>query len=149
MELPPKSYVLANIDAKLDSKKDLFTADSQSNMFSIKLQDAAFDTQTNVFKSHYAMHIKNLETLLLKESKLKSKDPVDVNGVITFNKSLILTGNIIGIGKKTEFKYSQQRLKVDAKNLVLIRFFSMLGIPPDATGRKGGDHHRRRPRHGR
>lgn len=134
VELPPKSYVLANVDAKLKGEKVLFTADSKSNMFGMKLQDAIFDMKKNEFTSRYAMHIKNLETLLLKESKLKSKDPVDVNGHITFKKTLMLTGDIIGLGKKTAFTYSKQRLKVNAKNLALMRFFSMLGIPHYVSG---------------
>ena len=134
IELPKKSYILAKIDAKLAGENVVFSADSKSNIFNMQLKNAAFNIEKKEFLSSYDMHIKNIQTLL-KGSKIKSQDPIDISGKIKFNETLLLTGEIKGMGEKTSFEYANKKLKLNAKHMVLEQLFTMFAMPNYVKGK--------------
>jgi len=61
ISLPPLSAVSGRIDMKLEGKKLLFSSHSQSNIFTLAVEDAIFDVDKNHLDASYVLNMKNLE----------------------------------------------------------------------------------------
>lgn len=114
-------------------KKLRANATVHSTLTDVTLTDLKYDLRDKILLSHYSLLMHDLNALIPK-SKVAGGTPVRAEGNLKFAKSLSISGQMKGLGKKVDFSYDSQTAKVDASLLFVEKLLVFTGLPVYVKG---------------
>lgn len=134
INLPSKTIVSANIDAKVSAKSFELEGDIKTNLATLKLSNTTFDVPTKELIANYILEAPRLDELMFL-TKQKLNGQLEVRGSFKLkNKKIQLNGSTKSLGGKIDFDYNGKKLNADMKSIQMAKLLHMLNEKPYATG---------------
>ncbi len=129
--LPPNASISLVSKGKITDGKLNGSSKIASNLFSITAPKTIYETKSGRFVADYLIIIPNPLLLAGKNGK---GVPVLVSGKIAKDKVLQIKGNAKGLGKRLDFVYTGDKLKLIGSGIRIERILASAGQPISLTG---------------
>lgn len=124
------------LKAKGDIVQKQLTGDItfKSTLVDALFTSLSYDLKEKQLLSEYDLLIHNVNALISQSHNLKPTS-LNATGSLNYKEKLSISGVMKGMGEKVSFLYDEQRLKVDAVNLIVEKLLALTGTPIYAQGR--------------
>lgn len=135
IDIPEKTTITANLNAKVSTEVFKVEGDIKSNLAWLQLINANYHVQRKEFSSNYKLLAPQLSKLtFLTKQQLRGQLQIDGEMKIKQNR-LFIEGKSKDLGGLTSFDYNGQKLNVAIHNMQIAKLLYMLNEKPYATGK--------------